>query len=120
MARDKIGLEINLRALGKLEQKYKTMVFSNEEDREKVLYELHLFCNEHSVLSQTLTVDPMTDVNKIISWVDKIFPPASAKKDDVKKKENKRGQNKAWNKKQKTVGIDDQFSDLDEECLDFI
>ncbi len=126
MPRDQISMEIKLKALGKLEQQFKTMDFKDESDREKVIHALHKFCNENSVLSQTLEVNPMVDVKGLVGWVDKIFPPNSAKakapsSTQEKKKPKKEKQVSIDEQlKKKQVSIDEQFADLEDGGLDFI
>ena len=108
----KISMEINLRKLSLLERAIKEIDFKEESDREKVLSALHSFANEHSVLSQTLRVDPIVDAKGIVGFIDKIFPPASAKANasfgtHVKKQP-----------KEEKKSIDERFADLDVEFDD--
>ena len=105
----KISMEINLKALGKLETAIKEIDFKEESDREKVLSALHQFCNEHSVLSQTLRVDPIVDAKGIIGFIDKIFPPASAKSKSSTSTQKKK------QPKEEQKSVDERFADLDVE-----
>ena len=108
----KISMEINLRKMCLLERDIKEIDFKEESDREKVLSALHQFCNEHSVLSQTLRVDPVTDVKGLVGQavelVDKVFPPASAKSKSSTSTQKKK-------KEEKEIDVDEYFSNLDVE-----
>ena len=112
----KISMEINLRKMSLLERDIKEIDFTEESDREKVLSALHQFCNEHSVLSQTLRVDPVTDVKGLVGQavelVDKVFPPASAKSKSSTSTQKKK------QPKEEQKSIDERFADLDVEFDD--